>query len=224
MMLGYSGAWRVACARATRRGVNRVPRLVALLALLVQLCGLCWSIGVAGAASPRVAWSVRSVARPSNFAPSNASGADSYRVLVSNVGSVASNGEPVRVTDTLPAGVTATEVSGFDWSKGKESGEQLEECTPSPATGLVECIWHGVVQPGDVLEMKVVVETGASEGEVVNKVSASGGGAEASGEARNAISGETLPFEIKDFTFGVSGVDGAADMQAGDHPYALTTT
>ena len=224
MTLPFSGARRVACASATGLGVSRVPRLVALLALLVQLCGLCWSVGVAGAASPGLAWSVRSVARPSNFAPSDASGADSYRVLVSNVSSVASNGEPVRVTDTLPAGVTATEVSGFDWSKRNEGGEQLEECTSPPATGLVECVWNGVVQPGDVLEMTVVVETGPSEGEVVNNVGASGGGAEALGEARNAISGETPPFELDDFTFGVSGVDGAPDVQAGDHPYALTTS
>ena len=69
------------------------------VALLVLL-GVC---GVAGAVVPGPAWSVQSVAGPTNFIPGDSEArTQSYRVYVTNVGSRATDGSPVTITDTLP--------------------------------------------------------------------------------------------------------------------------
>src|ERR1700678_4296623 len=62
--------------------------------------------GVSGSAR----WRILSVSNPTNFKPGDQSGADSVVVMVTNVGSGASDGSPVTISDVLPAGLTAVEV------------------------------------------------------------------------------------------------------------------
>jgi hypothetical protein len=197
-----------------------------LAVLLLALLGLGSGAPVAGAATPSAAWSIRSLAQPTSFAPGDSSGADVYKILVTNVGSLPSDGSPVTITDELPlAGVTLLEVSGIDWGmaiKGYMRGRGGElSCTTAP----VQCT-SGAVPAGDVLEMNVTVATepGAT-GPLTNVASVSGGGvAEASTSAQNPVSATPSPYAINDFSFTASGVDGAPDAQAGGHPYAVTTT
>jgi hypothetical protein len=194
--------------------------LIALMAILA------FSASPASAATPSAAWSIRSLAQPTSFVAGDGSGADVYKILVTNVGSLPSDGGPVTITDALPPQVTpvATEtgaaISGFDWEDGGEAGKL--SCTTTP----VQCTRSGVVPAGDVLEMDVTVATdpGAS-GSLTNVASVSGGGvAEASTSAQNPVSATPSPYVISDFSFGLGGVDGAPDTQAGAHPYAVTTT
>jgi hypothetical protein len=201
-----------------------IPKQLSLAPLIALVATLAFAAASASAATPSAAWSIRSVAQPTNFASGDGSGDDTYKILVTNVGSLPSNGEPVTIADTLPAGkVTPVKVEGFNWEYASHIGAGGElSCTTTP----VQCTWNGVVPAGDVLEMNVPVATEATaSGSLTNTVSVNGGGAaEASSSAENAVSTTAAPAGISDFSFDVDGVDGAPDAQAGGHPYAVTTT
>jgi hypothetical protein len=202
----------------------------------LSLGGMVVLLGVgvpsAGAVAPEQAWSVQSVAGPTNFAPGDESGEDDYRVMVTNVGSRATDGSPVTITDTLPAGVTPNEnyknVRLWEAKLSLQYTQNLEnagECTVAP---IVRCVYSiSAVPAGDILEMVIPVgiAPSAPEGSITNTVTVTGGGAPpVTVTAENAISATPAPFAIKDFGFGVAGLSGAPEAQAGAHPYALSTS
>jgi hypothetical protein len=211
-MLGFSG-----------RLLVRIGCLAGAVVLLV-LVGVC---GVAGAVVPGAAWSVQSVAGPTNFIPGYEGGEEgsgqSYKVFVRNVGSGATDGSPVRITDTLPEaqGVIYAASTGVRFWDLKYSGRFDGEGGSDP-----EIVDH-VVPPGDILELHVPVYVPASapEGPVTNTVTVSGGGAPpVTLRVQNAVSRTPAPFAIKEFAFGVTGLDGVPDTQAGSHPYGVSTS
>ncbi len=195
-------------------------RVLCLGGLAVLLALGLW-VSSAGAVVPGPAWSVQSIAGPTNFVRGNNGEAreESYRVFVTNVGSRPSDGSPITITDTLPPGVTAVSWRLEDYKLGAEFGYQCGD----------PCTYGGgeKVPPGDILESRLPVEVSASapEGSIMNKVTVTGGGAApVSVSAENAISAAPAPFAIKDFGFGIMGLDGAPDTQAGAHPYAVSTS
>ena len=191
-------------------------------AVALVLLGVC---GVAGAVVPGPAWSVQSVAGPTNFIPETSfpGGYQSYWVFVTNVGSRATDGTPVTITDTLPeAQGVSGQVKAFYDSKLFETPEEENE-----SCGGLSCTVDVKVPPGDILEMKIRVTVSASapEGPIANTVTVTGGGAApVTINAQNAIGKTPAPFAINEFGFGVSGLDGAPDAQAGSHPYAVSTS
>ncbi len=209
-MLGFSGL------------LVRVGCVVGVVVVLV-LVGVC---GVAGAVVPGPAWSVQSVAGPTNFIPGYEGGEEagqSYKVFVRNVGSRATDGSPVKITDTLPEaqGVTYAASTGVKFWDLKYSGQGDGEGGSDP-----EIVDH-VVPPGDILEMHVpvYVPVSAAEGPVTNTVTVTGGGAPpVTLRVQNAVSRTPAPFAIQEFAFGVTGVDGTTDTQAGSHPYGLSAS
>ncbi len=205
-----------------RRSTNRPVRRAFLggVVVLLVLLGVC---GSAGAVVPGPAWSVQSVAGPTNFVPGeNGHRTQSYRVFVTNVGSRATDGSPVTITDTLPEAEGVTQNSGihfFDYKDKEDEGEPIGCGDP--------CVWNRVIPPGDILEMDLPVGVSASapEGPVTNTVTVTGGGAApVTINAQNAIGKTPAPFGINEFGFGVTGLDGAPDTQAGSHPYAVSTS
>jgi uncharacterized repeat protein (TIGR01451 family) len=86
-----------------------------------------------------------------------------YIITVSNVGTVPTDGTAVTVADTLPAGLTATALSGPGWSCALNS----VTCTRSNALA------SGASYPSITLTVNVAI--GAS-GSVTNTVTVSGGG------------------------------------------------
>ena len=147
------------------RRVMRAVCLIGVVVLLVLL-GVC---GVAGAVTPGPAWSVQSIAGPTNFVPGSGE-VQSYRVYVTNAGSRATDGSPVAVADMLPPGVTSGYVNVTDFRVGGfEGGSNCGN----------PCVYRGVMQPGDtlLLEFRVSVSVSAVEGPVTNRVVVSGGGA-----------------------------------------------
>ncbi len=185
--------------------------------VLLVLVGLCAS---AGAVVPGPAWSVRAIAAPTNFVPGNEEEeGQQYRLYVTNVGARATDGTPVRITDTLPAGVTYREGILYDYATGTEDPTR-EECGDP-------CTYSAVIPAGDVLQlnMEVNVPVSMPEGSITNAVTVTGGGAApVSASTVNAVSGTPAPFAIKEFAFGMTGLDGAPDTQAGSHPYAVGTS
>ena len=108
------------------RAAVRAPVLPPLAAALVLLVTLV-SAASASAIVEAPGWAVRSLAQPTNFsaagdgaceASPESQVCDSYTLLVTNVGSVASSGAAVTISDTLPAGLRAVGIEGEDLATG----------------------------------------------------------------------------------------------------------
>jgi hypothetical protein len=197
--------------------------------------GLTLAIAVAGVwlalaapafgATPAAGLTLDSFAKPSNFSTSDTcargeSACDVYEVIARNAGSQATDGSPIVLADTLPAGVTVSKVE-LIWSAVPGQDFGLFFCE----TGSVRCSFPVGLEPDQTLRMLVYVmlQPGAS-GALKDTATVSGGGAtEASTSVQNAI-GAPPPFGFADFSARIMGVDGAPDTQAGDHPYELATS
>jgi hypothetical protein len=199
-------------------------RMVALGGLVAAVLAVSVSCSSAGAVVPGAAWSALSVAGPTNFVPGKETQREQgYRVYVTNIGSRASDGSPVQITDSLPAGVVPLEAALKEYKGNRIQESEGGACTVVPT----RCTYEGALPAGDILEMDVAVAVPSSSvsGPVTNSVSVAGGGAATvSVSAVNAISATPAPFMFEDFGFGITGLDGAPDTQAGAHPYALSTT
>ena len=203
-------------ARMRASGVFRIPVTLAtmVIAVLVMVVGVQ---SAAAAVTPSPAWSIQSVAGPTNFIPGDESGTETYKLYVTNLGSRSTDGSAVTITDSLPAGVRAAVVSGREYKRF-----EALSCTTVPA----QCTYTGVAPPGDILEMESSLEIEpAASGSVTNTASVAGGGASSvAASVTNMITAELAPFAIDEFSFGVTGVEGTPETQAGAHPYAVTTT
>jgi len=211
----------------------------ALPAALLLLIGVGASPAVA--ATPGPGWTVSSVAEPSDFSSTHNAKCvaehispgeeesqgpcDRYRLFVTNVGSESTSG-PVTITDTLPPHIKAEGVGGNERQAGAKSEALTCAKTPKP-----HCTYASAVPPGGffTMEVEVVVEAGVAPS-VTNGVTVEGGvtattpsaSTSAPGTEPNTVNGTSIPFEFTSFAFGADGVDGAPDLQAGDHPYGMT--
>jgi hypothetical protein len=144
---------------------------------------------------------------------------DRYTLVAVNTGSRATEGE-VTIADTLPEGLVLKEMTV------EEPRTYVKETCA--VTVPLECAYdHTPVRPGGELRvgLYVGVASAAVKGSLVNQASVSGGG------AAEAKTSETTPvnvgpalFGIDQLAFDATGPGGAPDVQAGDHPYAVTTS
>jgi hypothetical protein len=167
---------------------------------------------------------------------------DSYDVIATNSGSLATDGSNIVLTDTLPAQVVVHDVSLFASPALNEEEEnpspiQLGRYLCTTVSTTVKCEYPGVflnehilpeaLGPDQTLTMEIgvtVTEPSAAES-LVNTATITGGGApDQSTTVENTVGGAPPPFGPADFEFYISGLDGTRDTQAGDHPYELTTT
>ena len=226
-MLRVSCAAGLACVLSRRGLVAARLGVVLSAAVVVVVMG---GVGVAGAAGlPASGWSVQSVAEPTSFSASV--GGASYKVEVTNVGSVASAGV-YTVVDRLPAGLTA---AGASWSATNSfRGEASEEgvCTVEEAGAVVRCTREesipSLTPSLRLIEISVTVGAGA-EGTLVNHVEMFGGGAVATATTDTptvVTQGSPVPlgFGLSQFGLSLRGPAGAADTGAGTHPGGLSTT
>jgi hypothetical protein len=192
------------------------------------------SSSAADAAVPGPGWRIESFATPSDFS----GGSGSYRVTATNAGSEAmgseeTDGSPITLTDTVPAGLEVTGVQFF-WA-GPEAintlgtgpgGINIGEGLCEPGATPVACHFPVALKPDETLTMAVDVTVQAGAGEsLTNMASVSGGGpVGASTSAQNANDSVATPFGVSAFDSFVTGSDGAPDTQAGAHPYEYTTS
>ena len=195
------------------------------LALAVTVATLSLNVASAPAASARPAWTISSIVRPTTFSSGHnqncaeKGNCDSYNVLVTNAGAQATDGSVITIADILPAGLTATEITGVDWIQNA-SGEPLE-CTTTP----LQCIDTHAVAPDDTLQITIKVEVTSATGTVTNHATVTGGGAPpAAASEQTTIGPGTAPFGVQDFSFGTTAIDGSVDTRAGVHPYEQTTS
>jgi uncharacterized repeat protein (TIGR01451 family) len=200
---------------------KRVPigsrfRRALLILALVALPTAALPAG-AGAASPGPAWAITtSSTSPTNFAPGDSSGKNLYTIVVTNVGSKASDGSPITVTDVLPPGLTLhPSPENF---VAYDSGDHFHPCDAGPPA---RCTFATTVHPGQVLLMRVPVDIAAAAPPIaVNQASVSGGGAVgASASIQTEISSEPSVFGIQSFDNSFLDATGAEEVRAGSHPY-----
>ncbi len=145
---------------------------------------------------------------------------DSYTLLVTNVGNESSK-SPITIADALPPGVEAVSIEGEDLST-ERYGEF--DCTLPPKEPL-QCVDPAEIPVGGTLRVTINVIVGSSLSEkVVNSASVSGGGAPALATSEQTPIREAQAGSgVKDFSLQALGVNGAPDLQAGGHPYSITT-
>jgi hypothetical protein len=146
---------------------------------------------------------------------------DAYAVSAINDGSRTAVGG-VTVTDRLPAGVVPTEIKGEEPISGVDAECSLTE---------LKCTYSEPVLPGNSVRVwiNVVVTSATLKGPLVNSASVSeevGGQVvtQASASASNPVNVGSAPFGLVGFDVATDDVAGSPDLQAGDHPYAQTST
>jgi hypothetical protein len=193
--------------------------------------------GSAVAATPSPGWAIRSSAEPTTFsseedaacaseptseaAAGNGSPCDEYRIMVTNAGSEPSAG-PVTISAVPSANITPV----FAYGQAEQPGSHEEPfaCTASPAS--VRCTYGRAVQPGAVLVLTINVSVAsAAEATGTDTVTVEGGGAATVAATETTqLNGPPTTFGLNDLAATAVGVDGLSDTQAGDHPYAFTTS
>src|SRR5664279_2212855 len=122
---------------------GRLATLAAVLSVVAALMSFA-SVSPTLAATPAPAWSIHSVAGPTNFVPGDISGFEGYKLYVTNIGGQPTDGSPVTITDTLPAGVTlgGTDTGGGIYTSGTRNYESQvhPECTEK-APSVVQCTY-----------------------------------------------------------------------------------
>jgi hypothetical protein len=198
--------------------------------LLTGLCTL-WVLGgpvSASASTPAPGWQIFTRTSPTYLPPG---GNGVIRLYVYNTG--AGEGEAPTITDTLPAGVTATSGTIFvavpTGNSIGSGGGYFGTCTVGSGAIAVTCTAEGV-PPGAVMEVQLSVDIGAgikSNSEAPNQATVVGGGAsrpatESKQVKFGVVSNEHAPFGFAGFDAWFTNADGTSDTQAGSHPYELT--
>ena len=217
-------------------GLFMVPVVLVMVIVMLAMA----MVGVAGAAgSP--AFSVRSIASPTHFPPGDSTGIAGYAISIKNIGAAPTDGTPISISDTLPAGISLHPGTGQDlvalslsWNDREaapslcDPGPPATCTTPtSPLVGFAGTVLiDSILQPDASLIMFVPVDVAAlpDPTTVVNHVTVSGGGAATvSTSEQTTITADSPPFGIQDSAFSLTGADGAPATQAGSHPWQLDT-
>ena len=219
---------QTAAGKPSKPRGNHAHLSVALIPLTLVFLALMASS--AHAETPTPQWTVTSVSAPTNFAPGDESGEDVYRVVVTNTGGAESDGEPVTITDVLPAGLTLDRAHAEGYVP-----------VPSPffgargaslSCGGVTCTFSGRVVPEGTLVVTIPVDVASSPPPscavpagavscVKNVVRVSGGGAlAASMQTPTVISEQPAGFDIAPG----STTSTLSSTQAGAHADLTTTT
>jgi hypothetical protein len=146
-------------------------------------------------------------------------------LTAANLGDANASGRTT-ITGKLPSGVEAVSVESFA-GIGVRLGNPGNMGPVSCSLGsLVSCVFEGSVLPYYEVEVRVgvVAQPGARTGETA-EASVTGGGAGGETTKRAlAFGGEPTPYGVEEYALAPEEEGGAADTQAGSHPFQLTTT
>jgi hypothetical protein len=227
---------RTRAIRTLRALRVRLPVALAFLApvavALVALAARAPAAGAAPASAPAAPhWSIGSFSAPTRFTPG--ASADYYTLIVRDNGAAPTDGSAIAVSETLPAGVTATlaqakaeglENSPLGTLQCPEEPAQLEKLRTITCTYEHSERGAPVIEPDQTIWMRVAVSV-APGSEATATATVSGGGApQASVSEPTAISSQPAPFGFSGFGVEAVNPSGEVDTQAGSHPYEMTTS
>jgi hypothetical protein len=205
--------------RGLKMGSGREAHAKRLGAVLAA----CAMLGALADAAPAFAetpvWMIRSATAPRNIAPG---GEAELVVTASNIGDAAAEGNtsPINLADTLPAGLTATSISGAVGGFGGKLHEM--SCTLEH----LRCRYENAVAPYEPVVVNIhIVAAANAAASLANVVSIAGGGARsASAGAQVNVSSSPTSFGVEKYELDAGNEDGSPDAQAGSHPFQLTST
>jgi uncharacterized repeat protein (TIGR01451 family) len=208
------GARKVEMKRHTVCRLSIVP--VVTLAVVASTA-IATASAAAATNAPR--WAISADVRPSIIPPEQMGVLTTF---ITNSGGAPSNGEPMTVTDELPAGVTVVHA--------ELKVEPNEETPPCEVTGAtVTCTYSGIVRPDSGQGLSLVVrllpepgQLGALSPQSLSTVSG-GGAAPMSAHQAVVVGEDPLPFEFSDFSAEALDGAGVVDAQAGSHPNTYVT-
>jgi hypothetical protein len=164
-------------------------------------------------------WHLTSGARPS-ILPTGGEG--TIVVSASNLSATPIDGTSatVTLTDTLPAGITATSIEGIAGILGTAGPVQCG------GTTSVLCTFTGTLPPYERIEVRIRVKLGAGAvSGAANAMSISGGGALSLSASRPVTIGSgPTPFGVEAYELTPENADGSPATQAGAHPFQVTDT
>jgi hypothetical protein len=190
-------------------------RVVLMMVVCLSVCAL--ASGSASAASPW--WHVTSGAEPTDLPPG---GEGTLVVAVTNLGDAAAEGatSPIRIVDALPSGLTASTIKA---NVIKTTNNKLVPITCSLV--LYSCETNETITTGTVIEMLIKVKVSAEDASgQSNGVSVSGGQAPSISISRPVLVGESTPFGVQENEFSLEEEGGQPPVQAGSHPFQVTST
>jgi hypothetical protein len=206
----------------TEGWLMRTPiRLQLALTTLIVLVSALAPTPASAAEGP--VWKILSVSNPTNLAPGDLTGDDALVVTATNVGGGATDGSAITLSDSVPAGLTATAIYGNDSYKDPlgrlevPGGTGGMHCSLAPTPN---CTTTEVVDPGDTLIVTIRVEVASDlPPSLPVEATASGGGA-----ASESVS-EPVTISSASPEYGVAsgGLFAATSTrQAGAHPNVTT--
>jgi hypothetical protein len=188
----------------------------------------------AGAAALAPAWSIQTLAVPTNFVPGDDSGQSLYEVTIANSGAAATDGSPVTITDTLAAGLEVKDVELRLRENQSIQNKASTQCITEPvgATTAVRCTvpvelpdgsHPAILAPGEPIRMIVRVKVlPDASGLLLNQAAVEGGGAApASTSVEHPASAEPVGSGFEDFDARLLDADGSTFTKAGGHPEQL---
>jgi hypothetical protein len=192
--------------------------------LACVLAGLVMA-STASAAPPGPNWVISAQSAPSYFAPGDS--ADQYVINVVDQGGERTDGSTIAISDQLPAGVTATAITGAVDEPVTGSNNFPLTCDLASLTCQTN-LDPVVVDPlSDEISIQVVITVSVpanASGTLTDTASvAGGGGPTVSTTAQTPVSTGPVPFGISFLQTQVQDQSGNPASQAGGHPYALTT-
>jgi len=198
---------------------------------------------------PATAWSLLATPAPTYFEPGEESGASVYEVFLTNSGALPSDGSPITITDTLPAGLgvkavrvtterqRSNDLNGLGEICDTQTDEGVAtvtcELTEAPSPVVFAPTKPALVNPGEqvLVKIRLTVPEGDEVVELTNHVEVEGGGAEAvSAETHNRIDPECevvrecAPAGFQVFKSTLTGPDGKPTTGAASHPFQLTNS
>ncbi len=217
---------------------SRCRDVLGVLALATALAGALAASASAATTDPAPAWTIRSLPAPTHFTPGDEVGRYQYEVRATNTGGATTDGSPITLTDTVPAGLTVKDVElplrGPESAWGSFS--ELCEVEASGAVETVRCtvpeevpeaVEPTVLAPAEQLRMVVLVSTpaGAEGTDLTNVAEVKGGGAgSASTTSQNKASSGPAPAGFTDFGAALLGADGQSNRGAGSIPNQYVTS
>jgi hypothetical protein len=198
-----------------------------LLLGMVASCALIAGIGAnAAAASESPHWGLVTRLAPTHLAPGAQGEVVGVLVNLGDAPVLATELNPVTITDVLPAGLKATgPLEGYATRGDNEEShaeDHLKGCTAAP---VLSCKYVGRLDPFIAIEVRVRVEADGPTGELSNELKVEGANAPAKSIARPVkVDSEATTFGVERYELTPEEEDGSPASQAGSHPFQLTTT